>query len=395
MTVRDAVHSTRVAIVGGGPVGLFLALALARAGIAARVFERRSEGHRASRSIGIHPPSLELLAELGLADRFVERGVQVRSAEAYGEHGRLGVLDFNQCPPPYRYVLTLPQTVTEEILRAGLEERAPGSVETREVLGVVQGSHDTVVVRLAGLGRQTEREREEEHRCYPLVVGCDGRDSVVRRSLGLQYVGADYAGEYAMADFPDATSLGPTAAVYVGRSGLLESFPLVGRRRRWVARCVAGERPRTEALVAHVRERARVSLDVSQAMHPSSFRAQRFQATRFSEGRVALAGDAAQVVSPIGGQGMNLGWIGAKALAATIASNLGRGDELVRALAHDGLARQRVASAVARRAEVNMWLGRPLPRPWMRDALLSSLLGTPARSLLARAFTMRGLALGC
>jgi 2-polyprenyl-6-methoxyphenol hydroxylase-like FAD-dependent oxidoreductase len=213
--------------------------------------------------------------------------------------------------------------------------------------------------------------------------------------LGLKYVGADYAGEYAMADFPDSTSLGPTAAVYVGRNGLLESFPLAGGLRRWVARCVTGERPRTEALVAHVREQARVSLDVSQAMHPSSFRAQRFQAARFSEGRVALAGDAAQVVSPIGGQGMNLGWLGARALAATIASNLGRGDQLVRALAQDGLARQRVASAVARRAEVNMWLGRPLARPWMRDALMSSLLGTPARWVLARAFTMRGLALGC
>ena len=69
--------SAPVAIVGGGPVGLFLALALVRASVAAQVFERRCEGRAASRSIGIHPPSLDLLGGLGLADRFVERGVVV------------------------------------------------------------------------------------------------------------------------------------------------------------------------------------------------------------------------------------------------------------------------------------------------------------------------------
>jgi hypothetical protein len=92
---------------------------------------------------------------------------------------------------------------------------------------------------------------------------------------------------------------------------------------------------------------------------------------------------------------MNLGWLGARTLAGTIASTLDAGDELAHALARDGLARQRLASAAARRAEINMWLGRPLARPWMRDLLVSGLLGTPVRSILASVFTMRGLALGC
>jgi len=393
MTASLTPGSARVAIVGGGPVGLFLALALARAGVAARVFERRTEGRVASRSIGIHPPSLELLAELRLADRFIGRGIRVRSAEAHGERGLLGTLDFDRCRPPYRFVLTLAQAVTEELLRLALEERAPGSVETREVLGVEPASDGAVTLRLAGRGDQPG-DVEERHR-YAVVVGCDGKNSVVRRSAGLGFVGGDYVGQYAMADFPDETSLGATAAIYLGPRGLLESFPLAGGRRRWVARCIDGELPGTEALVAHVGERARVRLDASEAMHPSSFRAQRFQASRFAKGRIALAGDAAQVVSPIGGQGMNLGWLGARTLAGTIASTLDAGDELAHALARDGLARQRLASAAARRAEINMWLGRPLARPWMRDLLVSGLLGTPVRSILASVFTMRGLALGC
>jgi 2-polyprenyl-6-methoxyphenol hydroxylase-like FAD-dependent oxidoreductase len=389
----DARLSAPVGIVGGGPVGLFLALALVRAGVAAQVFERRCEGRPASRSIGIHPPSLELLAGLGLADRFVARGVMVRSAEAHSERGLLGRLHFGGCRPPYRYVLTVPQAVTEELLRAALEERAPGSVETREVVGVESAKGEVATLRLAALGGEAERQQERRH--YAVIVGCDGKSSVVRQSLGVGFVGGDYPGQYTMADFPDATSLGTTAAIYLGRQGVLESFPLTGGLRRWVARCIDGEHPGTEALVAHVRARAGLRLDPSQAVHPSSFRAQRFQAARFATGRVALAGDAAQVVSPIGGQGMNLGWLGASTLAATIASNLTRGDDIARALARDGRARQRIATAAARRAELNMWLSRPVARPWMRDALVSRLLGTPARWILARLFTMRGLALGC
>lgn len=389
MTASMAGDGERVAIVGGGPVGLFLALSLAQAGVAARVFERRSLRRASSRSIGIHPPSLELLGKLGLADAFVARGVQVRSAVAHGERGPLGTLAFDRCAPPYRYVLALPQATTEALLRAALDERAPGCVETREVLGAECKGREPAILRIAGVGLAPE-----ERRSYAVIVGCDGKHSAVRRSLGIEFAGGDYAGDYAMADFPDATTLGPTAAIYLGRHGLLESFPLPGGRRRWVARCADGELPCREALVSHVHERARVRLDPREAMHPSSFRAQRFQAARFASGRVALVGDAAQVVSPIGGQGMNLGWLAADSLASTIASHIDAGTAIVGALARDALARQRMAIAAARRAELNMWLGRPLARPALRDMLVSHLLGKPWSSILARVFTMRGLALG-
>jgi len=385
-------ETARVAIVGGGPVGLYLALVLAHLRVSARVFERHPESQATSRSIGVHPPSIELLAEIGLADRFLASGVSVRCAEVHGDRGSLGRLSFQNCRPPHRYVLTIPQNATENILRAALEERAPGALEAREVLGVEKRIHASVALRLAA--PQAVESRTEERRAYAVVVGCDGKNSVVRRSLGIPFAGGAYAGEYAMADFPDATRLGRAAAIYLGRAGLLESFPLPGGMRRWVARCVDGEAPTIDALVAHVRQRAALALDGSLATHVSSFRAERRQAARFARGRVALAGDAAQIVSPIGGQGMNLGWLGARSLAQTIATNLHVSYALERALARDGAIRQRVSTAAARRAELNMWLGRPQLNPWMRDSLVSCLLGTPASSILARVFTMRGLALG-
>ena len=158
-----------VAIVGGGPVGLFLALSLHRLGITPHVFERREGPRPASRSIGIHPPSLELLAELGLADRFVALGVQVRRVEAHGERGRLGTLDFASCRPPYRFVLTLPQAVTEGLLREALEARAPGCIRNAYVRSVE--AHGVV---------HTADGRSD---AYSAVIGCDGVKSAVREQL--------------------------------------------------------------------------------------------------------------------------------------------------------------------------------------------------------------------
>ena len=371
-----------VAIVGGGPVGLFLALSLIRLGIAPHVFERRRGPRLSSRSIGIHPPSLELLGELGLADRFVALGVQVRSVEAHGEGGRLGTLDFASCRPPHRYVLTLPQPVTEGLLREALDAIAPDCIRDEDVRSVELAGDDHAIVHLAD-GR-AER--------YAAVIGCDGKNSLVREALAIPFEGADYEGEYAMADFPDTTTLGATAAIYLDRGGLLESFPLPDGLRRWVARSDEGDGLRTTELIARVKQRTGTELDPSAASHPSTFRAQRFQAARFAQGVVALAGDAAHVVSPIGGQGMNLGWLGARSLAHALAANLEGGD-LARALARDGRARRRIATTAARRAELNMWLGKP-GTSRMADRLLGHLIETPARFVLARVFSMRGLSLG-
>ena len=143
-----------------------------------------------------------------------------------------------------------------------------------------------------------------------------------------------------------------------------------------------------------MKERTGRDLDLSAASHPSTFRAQRFQASRFAEGVVALAGDAAHVISPIGGQGMNVGWLGARSLTDTIAANLDAGGAvLARALERDGRHRKRIATTAARRAEINMWLGKPNASR-ITDRLLGSLIETPASFVLARVFSMRGLSLG-
>ena len=189
-----------VGIIGGGPVGLALALALHRRGVQARVFERREAARSGSRSIGIHPPALEFLAELGLVDAFLARGVRVRRGIAFGLAGALGVIDFGSCPGSYGFILSIPQEETESILREALLARAPTTFEVAEVQSVVADGRGVTVRLVSGVSSREERAS--------MVVGADGKASVVRAALDVGFDGSAYPGAYVMGDFPDTTRFG-------------------------------------------------------------------------------------------------------------------------------------------------------------------------------------------
>ena len=375
-----------VAVVGAGPVGLLFALCAHEQGLRPLVFERRPDRRGGSRAIGVHPPALEILDRLGLAERFLERGVAVRRGLAFGESGPLGSVAFDRLPGRHRWVLSVPQEETEAILTEALAERATDALHSG--LFVVDAGQDRVVARDGAWSKHPVR--------VDAVVGCDGKQSIVRRACGIGTRAVTYEGSYAMGDFPDTTNFGGDAAVFVTRAGLVESFPLPGGVRRWVVRRAddAGGDADAEELAAIVHDRTghRISADDSRGVN--GFRAERQIAWSLSHGRIALAGDAAHVVSPIGGQGMNLGWLGAAQLAQVLGGCLRDGRDPSRALAADAARRRRTACAVARRAELNMWLGRPTERPERRDRLVRALLDGPARDALARSFTMRHLGLG-
>jgi 2-polyprenyl-6-methoxyphenol hydroxylase-like FAD-dependent oxidoreductase len=427
-----------IAIVGAGPVGLLLALRALEEGLRPLVIERRAGSREGSRSIGVHPPSLEILGQLGLAERFVARGVRVRRGLAFGGSGALGAVDFDGLPGEHRFVLTIAQADTESILRDALEERAPGSIREGLELSAIgvrsrdgaKGPNETVDVSIR------DARGETSHLSVAAVIGCDGKHSATRSASGLGWLGGPYPGRYAMLDVPDTTQFGDDAAVFLSPRGLVESFPLPGRKRRWVIRRdadrdVESDRDATvDEIAATVRARTGHRLASSEAGPPSSFRAERYLAGELASGPVALAGDAGHVISPIGGQGMNLGWLGASQLATALGSALRSGRDPAPALARDAVRRRRAANAAARRAELNMWLGRPIAggtcelgrgvvhdraslgahsepssdaravfdpadrSTSLRDEIVRALLGPPSATLLARVFTMRGLSLG-
>lgn len=376
---------TDVCVVGAGPVGLFLALRLHALGVTPRVLERRAGSHDGTRSIGVHPPSLERLEALGCASALVDRGVRVRAGAAYLGRAHLGTLDFGLCPAPHDYVLSVPQRDTEAVLRRALRERAPGALQTdAEVLDLtLRDDHAVVTVR-----RRGEVQRE----AASFVVACDGRWSRCRAAAGIELSGGAYEGAYLMCDAVDDTELGPQAAVFLHPRGLVESFPLPGGLRRWVVRREQRGDPSLCELATAVQRRTGHRIGRDGVVRYSGFVAERFVARRMIRGRLALAGDAAHVVSPIGGQGMNLGWLGAWSLAEALRDAV-RAGRPTAALRRDGRRRRRLAQAAARRAELNMWLGRPGARLG-RAALVRALLRWPLSAALARVFTMRGLSWG-
>ncbi len=362
-----------VIVVGGGAVGLFLGCRLAQLGLSCRVLERRAEPTPHSRAIGIHPPALELLAELGVAEAFLREGVRVTRGHAFAGTRRLGTLEFSACRPPYRFILTLPQPRTEAILAARLRELAPEALTLgAEVAGLKVGAEGVTVTLVGG----------DTLRAHYLVAA-DGKESRVRHLLGIPFGGGPYPDTYLMGDFTDTTTLGSDAGLYFTHAGLVESFPLPGGVRRWVAKTPGFvTEPTPELLGELVAERLGAPLPLATNTMLSAFGVQRFLAGRFVSGRAALIGDAAHVLSPIGGQGMNLGWLGAWRLADSLAAGTG----LTGYAAH-----RRTARRAIRRAEFNTVMGRASPVAPLRDAFAWSILHTPARRVFAAAFTMRGL----
>lgn len=371
-----------VLVVGAGPVGLLLGCMLAQQGIDVRVLERREAATARSRAIGVHPPGLACLQQIGLADALIERGVRVRRGRALVCGEEIGGIDFGSLRGPFDFVLSVPQRITEQLLAQRLEQLAPDALlRAAEVEACAQVGDE---VRVSVRGQFPLRAR--------FVVGCDGRRSLVRGALGTRYTGRVYAQRFCMVDLLDHTTLGADAGVFIDRAGLAESFPLPLAMRRWVASLGPSAMAPSHTQLATLLE-ARTGLRVQ--MQPdaalSVFAAERFCARKFARGRLVLAGDAAHVVSPIGGQGMNLGWLDARDLAETLPRCLARPNESDTLLATYSRRRRHASLRAAQRAELYMALGFAAPLA-LRRLGLWALTRAPVVPHAARIFTMQGLA---
>lgn len=346
-----------VVIAGGGPTGLMLAAELALAGVDVAIVERRASPELVgSRAGGLQARTIEIFDQRGIAERFLAVG---KTAQVVGFAAI--PLDISDFPTRHNYGLALWQNHIERLLAAWVEELAVPIYRARDVTGLAQDGAGVDVALSDGRSLRAQ-----------YLVGCDGGRSLVRKAAGIEFPGWDASMSYLIAEVE------------------MSAEPELGMRRddkgvHGIGKLEDGRRVRVVSVEQQVRQGEEPTLsDVSAALvavygkdfgvHSptwlSRFTDMARQAATYRKGRVFVAGDAAHVHSPVGGQGLNvgiqdavnLGWklaqvvngispeslldtyhaerhpIGAQVLEHTLAATaLSRGDARTKAL-HDTMA---------------------------------------------------------
>lgn len=383
--MNNPVHTYQVAIVGGGPIGLFLGLYLEQAGISFIILEKRAAPKPGSRSLGIHPVSLELFDELGIVNPFLNQGIKIKQGHAFANTQRLGTLSFDNCPDPFNFILAHPQNQTEQLLEQSLRNRNHNYLLRGAEVTQVSERQNHVTVSYEQDDRRSQLKAK-------FLVGCDGKNSIVRKQANISFEGRLYPDTYIMGDFTDHTDLGDDAAIFLCDEGLIESFPLPNNKRRWVVKTSSYITNVSATDIRHrVKNRIGTNLNETGFSMLSSFGVQKFVAAPIAKNRTILCGDAAHIVSPIGGQGMNLGWLAAKDLANTLTHIFQQKQYAPTLLTLYQQRRTHAAQNAIRRAEINMLLGRQTTFSAIRNSIVSMMLKKPFTNLIANIFTMRGV----
>ncbi|MDX8441605.1 FAD-dependent oxidoreductase [Mesorhizobium australafricanum] len=302
--------TTEVLIIGAGPTGLALSIALHQAGVDHVLVDRLAEGLNTSRAGVIHAQTLETLKPLGVTGRLVELGLKLDNFAIRDRDRTLVNLNFAGLPTTYPYVLMIPQNLTEKVLAeriAALGGSVHRGIEAKMIMQDQEGARVTLF--------QNGREKTISAR---YVVGGDGMHSVVREAAGIGFDGEAYDGSFVLADVRLDWPLGPTeVSLLFSPAGLVVVAPLPDGSYRIVATMdEAPERPGIADIQALLDNRgpsasqARV-LDLTWS---TRFRVHHRIAKSYRQGSLFVMGDAAHVHSPAGGQGMNTGLIDAAVL---------------------------------------------------------------------------------
>jgi 2-polyprenyl-6-methoxyphenol hydroxylase-like FAD-dependent oxidoreductase len=372
MTTRKSI--TQVLIVGAGPTGLTLACDLARRGIGVRIVDKARQHFTGSRGKALSPRTLEVLDDLGVAQRIMEAGLLNQPMRTYDGHRVISEVIVNPEAPqsdavPYRGAVLIPQWRTESILRDQLARYHVTVELDHEVLALEQRD-DHINITVSRDGTTTDLRAD-------YVVGCDGGRSTMRHLTGMAFNGGpDESAKYAYVGDVKIEGLIPNVAHRWNdpERGMLLLTPFKDTDL-WQFQFLPADRaaplpePSLEVFLQIWRDFAGLpDVRLLEARTASRFRVNEHIADHYRAGRAFLAGDAAHVYSPAGGQGMttgiqdayNLGWKMAAVLAGAPVSLLDSYEGERRPVAQHALTRssqrwQQVNEAVATGTDPDLW----------------------------------------
>jgi 2-polyprenyl-6-methoxyphenol hydroxylase-like FAD-dependent oxidoreductase len=308
-----------VLVVGAGPTGLTLAAALCTRGVKVTVIDRLAAGANTSRAAVVHARTLEVLEGIGVSSRLVARGLVAERFTIRDRDRVLVPVGFGHLATRYPYTLMIPQCETERVLLDRLVELG-GEVLRPRVLADLAQDESGVTATLDDGTKLRAR----------YVVGADGMHSTVRERAGIAFSGDSYGESFVLADVRVHGGV-PEAEVilYFSPAGMVVLAPLPGGMHRVVAVVDnAPEHPSVDFVQGLLDSRGpeRERAVVREVLWGSRFRVHHRVADTYRVGRVLLAGDAAHVHSPAGGQGMNAGILDAMQLANALCNALLAGD---------------------------------------------------------------------
>jgi 2-polyprenyl-6-methoxyphenol hydroxylase-like FAD-dependent oxidoreductase len=330
---------TDVLVVGAGPTGLALAASLVARGIRAVVIDKQAQGANTSRAAAVNARTLELLEDLDVARRMVKAGLITPRFTIRQGRQLLIPVDFSVLPTAHPYTLMLSQADTERLLLERLHELG-GAVLRPKILSRITQDPD---------GATASFEDNDSIRAS-YIVGADGMHSTVRDQAGIGFTGGEFAESFTLADVRvSGETPSEEVILFYATEGLTVLAPLPDNIFRVVA--PTRQAPQTPSApfvqsLLDTRGFGPGATTVTELLWGTRFRIHHRVADSYRAGRLLLAGDAAHVHSPAGGQGMNLGINDGISLAAALCDVLAGGSDA--ALDHYCAVQRRRAEQVLR-----------------------------------------------
>lgn len=300
-----------VLIVGAGPTGLMMACELKRHDIPFRIIDKKPEPTKGSNATWIQTRTLEIFDIIGIVDRFLKIGHKCEAINFYAKEKALANIPLTEIDSTYPFILMLPQSETERLLNEKLQESKVHVERSLELVNIKQTNQGVVsTIQLAN--------GDTENITSDWIIACDGANSTVREKCQISFPGQDLSEQFMVADAKMSSSL-PTNEIHVffdkgtifpEKGTLFSAFPWGSKEYRLSANLYL-ESPRQTFTEQEVREvvaeRTYGNYIVDTVSWISPFWIHSKIVDQMQQGPIFLAGDAADIHSPAGGQGMNTG----------------------------------------------------------------------------------------